>query len=179
MNILSKKFLFIRIVIISLLATSCVTLTSDITTQSHANPDVNFNSYKSYSWAGSAQIVFDPVGQWEQPTLDTDEEVKFNINTELREQGLIEVSADPDLMVAFAVGIDMAHLKLVENPESKEKVLTNIPKAALVIALIDVDSGYTVWMGFAEGNVQSQQTIENIRARIEYAVHEIFKSYNN
>lgn len=179
MNILNKKFLFARIAIISLLISSCTTLTSDITVETHASPDANFNSYKSYAWAGSAQIVFDPIGQWEQPTIDTDEEVKFNIDTELREQGLIEVSEDPDLLVAFAAGIDMTHLELVENPDSKVKVLTNVPKGALVIALTDVGSGYTVWMGFAEVNVQPQQSIENIRARIEYAVHEIFKSYND
>lgn len=162
----------------ALLLASCVTLTNDIEVETHANPDVDFNKYKSYAWVGSAQIVFDPVGQWEQPTLDTDEEVKFNINRELRSKGLFEVQSDPDLLVAFAAGVDMTFLKLKEDPVSKKEVLTNVPKAALVIALIDAKTGYTVWLGFAEGDVQEQQTIENIRTRIDYAVSEIFKSYN-
>ena len=68
-------------------------------------------------------------------------------------------------------------LELKENPNSKKEVLTNVPKAALVIVLIDADTGYAVWMGFAEGDIQEQQTIENIRSRIDYAVTEIFKSY--
>ncbi len=72
----------------------------------------------------------------------------------------------------------MTSLELKEDPESKKEVLTNVPKAALVIALIDANTGYTVWLGFAEGDVQEQQTIENIRARIDYAVTEIFKPYN-
>lgn len=177
MNSYIKIFFIASIVIGAFLTSSCATLTQDINVETHANPDVNFNTYKSYAWVGSAQIVFDPIGQWEQPTLDTDEEVKFNINRELRNKGLFEVQSNPDLLVGFAAGIDMASLELKEDPESKKQVLTNVPKAALVIVLVDADTGYTVWLGFAEGDVQEQQTIENIRARIDYAVSEIFKPF--
>lgn len=170
------KHLFLLLA--TLLIVSCVTLTNDIEVKTLADPDIDFNAYKSYAWVGSAKIVFDPVGQWEQPTLDTDEEVKFIINRELRNKGLFAVQSNPDLLVAFAAGVDMAYLKLKEDPNSKKPVLTNVPKAALVIALIDAKTGYTVWLGFAEGDVQEQQTIENIRTRIDYAVSEIFKSYN-
>ncbi len=177
MNTFSKILLIVGIVSGSFLLSSCATLTQDINVETHVDPAVDFNTFKSYAWVGSAQIVFDPIGQWEQPTLDTDEEVKFNINRELRNKGLIEVKSEPDLLVAFAAGIDMTFLELKEDPESKKEVLTNVPKAALVIALIDADTGYTVWLGFAEGDVQEQQSIENIRTRIDYAVTEIFKTY--
>ena len=177
MNSFIKLFFIASIAAGVFLTSSCATITQDINVETHVHPDVDFNTFKSYTWAGSAQIVFDPVGQWEQPTLDTDEEVKFNINRELRGKGLFEVQSNPDLLVAFAAGIDMSSLELKEDPASKKEVLTKIPKAALVIALVDAKTGYTVWLGFAEGDVQEQQTIENIRARIDYAVTEIFKTY--
>jgi len=157
---------------------SCATLTDDIEIETHAIPDIHYDSYSSYALAGSAQIVFDPIGQWEQPTLDTDEEVRFVINRELRALGFNQVDRDPDLLVAFAAGIDTTALELKDNPNSDKKVLTNVPKAALVVTLIDADTGYAVWLGYAVGDVQQQQTIENIRARINYAVSEIFKAYN-
>lgn len=178
MNTLTRLLFISSIAIGVIFSSSCATLTQDISVETHAYPEIDFNTYKSYAWAGSAQIVFDPIGQWEQPTLDTDEEVKFTINRELRNNGLIEVQSEPDLLVAFAVGIDMANLELKEDPESKKQVLATVPKAALVIALTDANTGYTVWLGFAEGEVQEQQTIENIRARIDYAVTEMFKPYN-
>lgn len=178
MNTFTRIFFISSIVLGVILSSSCATLTEDISVETHAQPDVDFNAYKSYAWAGSAKVVFDPIGQWEQPTLDTDEEVKFNIDRELRNKGLIEVNSNPDILVAFAAGIDMAHLELEEDPETKKEVLVNVPKAALVIALVDANTGYAVWLGFAEAEVQEQQTIENIRARIEYAVSEIFKPYN-
>ena len=177
MNNFARIFFIASIVTATFLASSCATLTQDITVEAHADPAIDYSAYKSYAWVGSAQIVFDPVGQWEQPTLDTDEEVKFNINRELRDKGLYEVQSDPDLLVAFAAGVDMTVLELKEDPNTKKEVLTNVPKAALVIALIDADSGYTVWLGFAEGDIQQQQSIENIRSRIDYAVTEIFKTF--
>jgi hypothetical protein len=162
-----------------LTSSSCTTLTSDINIETHAAPGTDFNRYKSYAWAGSSRVVFDPIGQWRQPTIDTEGEVKTNISRELHDKGLIEVYNDPDLLVAFAVGVDMTSLELIENPDSEEKILTNVPKASLVVALVDADTGYTVWMGFAEGRVQQQQSIENIHARIKYAVSEIFADYND
>ena len=162
-----------------LVVNACATLTSDIEIETHADPDINYNAYKSYAWAGSAQILFDPVGQWEQPTLDTDEEVRYVINRELRAHGLTQVDKAPDLLVAFAAGVDTSVLELKDDPESKNKIPTNVPKAALVIALIDANTGYAVWLGYAVGDAQQQQSTENIKARINYAVSKIFDDYNN
>lgn len=174
----SKLFFSLVLLAAAIVTTSCTTLTGDIEIETHANPEVDYNTYKTYAWAGSAQIVFDPIGQWEQPTLDMDEEVRFVINRELRARNINQVEVQPDLLVAFAAGIDTTTLELKDDPNSDKKVLTNIPKAALVIALTDARTGYTVWLGYAEADVQPQQTIENIRARIDYAVSEIFKPYN-
>jgi hypothetical protein len=177
MNSLFRTIYFIILAATVLATTSCATLTDDIEVETHANPDVNYKSYKTFAWAGSAQVIFDPVGQWEQPTLDTDEEVKFIINRELRARGLHQVTNQPDLLVTFAAGIDTTILELRENPNSNQKIMTNVPKAALLIALVDANTGYTVWLGYAVGDAQQQQSIENIRTRIDYAVKEIFSDY--
>ena len=173
------KFIsFLAVLLTASVLSSCATLTEDIIIETQADPSINYNTYHTYAWAGNAQIIFDAIGQWEQPTLDTDEEVKFVINRELRAHGLNQVTDNPDLYVFFVAGVDTTILELKENPNSENKVLTSVPKAALAIALIDGESGYTIWLGHAVGNVQPQQNIENIRKRIDYAVSEIFKSYN-
>jgi len=176
MRTISFTFLTAFFILIGL--SSCATLTDDITVQTQADPSINYNTFKTYAWSENAQIVFDVIGQWEQPTLDTDEEVKFVINRELRAHGLHQVKDNPDLYVSFVAGVDTTILELKEDANSKNKVLTNVPKAALAIALIDGKSGYTIWLGHAVGNIQPQQTIENIHKRIDYAVSEIFKTYN-
>jgi len=112
-------------------------------------------------------------------TLTSDIEVETHTNPDVDyskyTRNINQVDKDPDLLVAFAAGIDTTALELKEKPGSETKVLQNTPKAALVIALIDADTGYLVWMGYAVGDAQEQQTIENIRIRIDYAVREILK----
>lgn len=177
MNFLYRPIFSITLALAFLMISSCATLTDDIEIETHSNPEINYDAYKTYAWAGSAQIVFDPVGQWEQPTLDTDEEVRFVINRELRAHGLYQVENHPDLYVAFTAGIDTTALKLKEAPNSDKEVLSKVPKAALMVALIDANTDYIVWLGYAVGDANTQQSIDNIRTRIDYAVHEIFSSY--
>lgn len=174
----SKIFTIINVLFFIALLSSCTTLTEDISIDVQSDPTVHYESYKTYAWSGSAQIVFDAIGQWEQPTLDTDEEVRFIINRELRAHGLHQVENNPDLYVSFSAGIDTTILELKEDPSSEKIILTNTPKAALVIALVDGKSGYAIWLGHAIGDAQDRRSIEDIRTRIDYAVSQIFKSYN-
>ncbi len=172
--------LFVKFILLTgtLVITSCATLTSDIEIETHTNSDINILSYKTYAWADNAQIVFDPIGQWEQPTVDTDEDARSSINRELLARNLKQADNDPDLLVTFSAGIDAATLELKEDPNNNidNENLSRIPDEALVVALIDAKTGYTVWTGYASGGAQEQQTIKNIRTRINYAIQKIFKS---
>lgn len=155
---------------------ACTTApTKDIQVDAEADPKVSFSSFKTYAWFASAQILFDPEGQWEPRNVDIDAEVQLIINSELRKRGMTEVSSNPDMMVAYAAGVDMTTLGLKENPETGEKLLENIPGAALVVALIDADTGYVIWIGEAVGEVQQQADEATVRARIEYAIKEMLR----
>ena len=106
-------------VAISALLVGCASVpTKDIEVDAQADPKANFSGYKSYAWLGSAAILSDIYGQWEPPTFDADAEIKYLIDRELRKRGMLQNSTDPDLIVAFAAGIDMDALGLKENPNS-------------------------------------------------------------
>lgn len=159
-----------------LLTSACSTsLTRDIEVEVLAEPEAVMSPYKTYAWLAGAQVVFDPDGLWEPPDTDIDADVRFIINRELRKKGIYENSAKPDIYVAYAAGIDMEALQLSENPDSGKKLLTAIPKAALVVALVDAGTGYLVWLGQAVGNAQQAPDAKTTRKRIEYAVVEMFK----
>jgi len=158
------------------LLTACTTIpTKDIQVDAEADPKASFSVFKTYAWLAAAQIMFDPEGQWEPRNVDIDAEVQLIINNELHKRGIVEVNNNPDMLVAYAAGIDMTTLGLKANPETREKLLENIPSAALVVALIDVDTGYVIWVGEAVGNVQQQADEATVRARIEYAIGEMFR----
>lgn len=158
------------------LLTACTTTpTKDISVDAEADPKASFSGYKTYAWLATAEILFDPEGQWEPRNVDIDAEVRFMIDSKLRKRGMSEVSSNPDMFVAYAAGVDMTALGLKENPETNQKLLANIPQAALIVALVDADSGFVIWLGEAVGEVQQQRDEATVRARIEYAINEMFR----
>ena len=109
--------------------------------------------------------------------MDVDAILRRLITRELKDQGLTEVDRDPDLVVAYAAGVDMTTLDLVENPHNKMRILQSAPIAALLLILVDTGTGYPVWVGKATGN-PSNDTPESIqKKRIAYAIQEMFRQY--
>ena len=171
-----RKNLILLFVLLMVLVTGCTSVvTKDITVDVAADPDVNFGGYRSYAWLGTATIVNDEYGQWEPPAFDADAEIKFLLDRELRDRGMLEDSAVPDLFVAFAAGIDMDALDLKTNPETKEDILANIPQGGLVVVLVDRNTGFVVWTGVATADVQKNANANTIKARLDYAVTKMLK----
>jgi len=160
-----------------LLLTACASVTSDIKVDANADSKAKLADYKTYDWLGAAKLLNDPNKVWQPPKVDIAGDIKYLVNRELRKRGIYSTTGKPDLAVAFFLGVDMEAMELKEDPESKNKVLKNIPKAGLVVVLIDVDTGYVVWMGAAEGNLQENPTDEVVRKRLDYAVTKMFKLF--
>ena len=169
-----KKNLFVLFVLTVFVA-GCASVTKDIRVETEADPKINFSGYSSYSWLGSAAILYDPEGKWEPPQFDADAEIRFLIDRELRARGMTESSANPDLIVAYAAGVDMETLKIEVDPESSLQTLTNLPMGALVIALVDAKTGVAIWAGVATAEIQENPEQEVIKKRLDYAVSSMFK----
>lgn len=172
----SKNLFFLGILFFITTLSSCATLTDDIVVLSHFNEDINIRNYKTFAWNTHSQIAFDPIGQWEQPTLDTDEEVRELIQQGLLNRGFRHAINKPDLLVTFSAGVDSDILKLSNNFSDKNSASNEVPKSALVVALTDASSGQTIWLAHADAGPQKQQSIDNIRKRIHYAIKQIFKT---
>lgn len=169
-----KKHLFTMATVLLLLTGCASSVTNDIKVDADSDPKANLAGYKSYTWLGSAAIVFDDKGQWEPPEFDADAEIKFLIDRELREHGMAENSVNPDLIVAFAAGIDMDSMELKTNPEDDLEVLENVPVGALTVILIDAETGFAIWAGVATAEIQENPTQETTKKRLDYAVSQMF-----
>ncbi len=163
--------------LVSIFVAGCATtLTRDIEVDAQADPRINMAGYKTYAWLGSAEIVHDPDGQWEPPQFDADAEIRFLINREMRKFGMREVMGNPDLVVAFAAGIDMAALELKEDAKKEMTILENTPKGALVVLFLDAGTGRPIWAGAATGEVQQRKfSSEEVKKRLDYAVTQMFR----
>lgn len=147
--------------------------TSDINVDSQAAPGFTLSSNASYKWLAAAQILNDPDGQWEPRGFDADAEIQFLIDRELRQHGATEVSANPDLFVAYIAGVDMQALELEDDPESDLEMMKSSPQGALVILLIDAGTGRAVWGALATGEVEGRRSQDEARARLNYAVSQM------
>ncbi len=170
-----SKNLFLLFAIMLLIAGCATSHTKDIIVDAEADPKANFSGYSSYSWLGSAAILYDPEGKWEPPQFDADAEIKFHIDSELRKRGMVEDTLNPDMIVAFAAGIDMSIMEIDIDPESNLTLLENVPMGALAVILVDADTGLAIWGGVATAEIQENPSQEVIKKRLEFAVTSMFK----
>jgi len=172
---MNKQYRYL-VSLVFLLIMGCSSVpTKDIQVDAEADPKANLSGYKSYAWLGAAAIVNDSYGQWEPPSFDADAEITHLIDRELRKRGMSESSANPDLVVAYAAGIDMDALALKTDPNTKIDTLTNIPKGGLVVVLIDSQSGFVIWIGVATADMHQNADEKFIKARLDYAVTQMMK----
>jgi hypothetical protein len=169
------KKIIISILVMAWFVTGCTTFPKDdIKVESEADPKVNFSGYKTYAFLASIGIVEDAEGHWEPPKFDADAEIEYLINEAMRNRGMTQVNANPDLFVAYALGVDMDALKLKANPETKLETLENVPGAALVVILIDPETGFVTWISAATGEMKNLEP-EIQKKRLGYAVNTMFK----
>ena len=171
-----KKYHLVFLSAMLLLLSGCASVTSDIRVGAEPAPGATIAyNYKTYDWLGSFSLLNDPNNTWQPPDVNIAGDIKFLIDRELRKKGIQRANDTPDLTVTFLVGVDMENQILKLDPDTKIELKKKIPKAALVVALMEVDSGDIVWLGVADAEIQKGVTKEVMRQRLDYAVREMFK----
>ena len=174
---MSRHYLPIFIIVLMLLAGCASFPTKDIQVDALSDPKANFSGYKTYAWLGTAAIVNDPRGQWEPPQFDADAEIMFLIDRELRKRGMSVNTANPDLVIAFAAGIDMDALGLKVDTKTKKDMLENVPQGGLVVVMTDSESGFVIWIGAATAELQESPDTQTVKARLDHAVTQMFNEF--
>ncbi len=148
---------------------------SDMKFESEVDPKANFKGYNSYTWMGSAAILNDPDQQWVAPGFDASAEIKLLIDNELRAKKMTETSDKPDVLIGYALGVNMANIEYKENPDKSFKTLEAAPKGALVILMVDAQTGVVIWASSAHADIKGN-TGEAAKQRLTYAVKGMLKS---
>lgn len=171
-----KKIYPLILLFLAILISACTSpLTKDIEVEAASDPKVNLNAYKKYAWIGSAAVLNDPEGKWQPAEFDISSDIKFLIDRELRNKGLAEVrDEDAEIAMSFFTGVDMEAQNLKTDPETKVEIPTNVPKAALIVVALDVQTGFVIWIGVATGNVNENASVATTKARIDYAITKMF-----
>jgi hypothetical protein len=165
---------FLSLVLVGMLS-GCATATKDITIETRSAPGVNLAAYKTYAWLTPSAIATDQYQNWEAPGVNVNAELRQLIAEQLRNKGMQEATTAPDLVIAFAAGVNRQIFEMAENPETDMLNLRNAAKGALVVVMIDPATRYPVWVGRAVGSAKAGRTPEEIRKRLRYAVRTMFE----
>ncbi|HKO47585.1 MAG TPA: DUF4136 domain-containing protein [Polyangiaceae bacterium] len=158
------------------LCMSCAsTPTSDIRVHSAADPKSNLAAYKSYAWDTNAGVLQDRTGAWVPKDIDTQSEVQFLIDKKLRERGLTVAQSSPDLLVSMLIVADVKEVQEIKSKRGDAVTgLDPVGAGALLVELVDSQTGKTVWLGAAEGEVRGSNSLEVSKQRLAYAVDKLF-----
>ena len=99
--------------------------------------------------------------------------LESEINTVLMKKGKVPVSKNPDFFVAYLGGADRSHVESKLDKKGKDTIQKH-PSAAIVLMLIDANTGSIIWMSTAEGETKSA-TVEERKKRLDYTVKKMLK----
>jgi len=153
----------------------CASVTKDIEVDAVADSNADFSSYQTYGWVAASALIHDPYAQWDAPGFDPVMEIKSLVDDALQKRGLSQTTNNPDLLVAFGAGVDMAALGVKVDPDSKANILAKVPQAGLVLLMADNETGYLSWVGVATGEVQDNPDDKTVKKRLDYAVSQMIK----
>ena len=144
--------------------TGC-TSTSDIHVEAMQSEKVNLDAYKTYEIIEGSGIVDDTE---HKDNLNLDAEIQQMINTELAKKGKTLVTKDPDFYIAYAAGTDMDAVKEKLDKDGKTTI-EKAPEAAMVLILIDAETGAIIGISTAEGEAKGLPA-EETKKRLDYAI---------
>ncbi len=159
--------------ILAAVLTACVP-TDDIQVTNKTSKKVNFKGYKRYQFLeGSGLVESDKKGNMKSSDDESAALIEHLINEALQKRGKYPVSKDPDFYVAYLGGKEMSEVEDKLNAEGKRE-LSEAPSAAMILMLIDADSGAILRISTAEGKVTNLPEAEQ-KKRISYAIDNMLK----
>lgn len=170
-----KSLAIAGVMLFGIILSGCASFPKDdIEIETEADPKVNFSAYKTYAWLGTAQILADPEGKWEPPGFDADAEITALIDAQLAKRGMSQADTYPDMLVAYALGLDMATIRFEDDPDTDVRVLENVPKGALVVILLDPETEFIMWAAVAVADIKNAGD-EITRKRMNYTITKMFR----
>ncbi len=152
--------------------TGCVS-TSDIEVDSMQSEKADLQGYKTYQFIEGSGIAKDTSKKTLTKSESVSAEIEEMINEELAKKGKVPVSKDPDFFVAYLGGADHKSVEKKLDKHGKE-MIEKSPEAALVLMLVDADSGSIIWMSTAEGELKNS-TPEDRKKRIKFTIQKMLK----
>lgn len=146
-------------------ATGCTVPTNDIQVETLKSEKVNLDAYKTYELVEGSGII---EGAQRTDNMDINAEMQHIITTELIKKGKTPVTKDPDFYLAYLAGTDMEAVKEKLDEDGK-KTIEKAPEAAMILMIIDAETGMIIAISTAEGDAKNLPA-EETKKRLSFAI---------
>ena len=170
---MSKMFKGALIALMMAGLAGCGVSTKDIKVETVKSNKANLKGYKTYEIIEESGADDSLKKDKTLKGADVDADIKALINTELAKRGKVEVKHDPDFFVAYVAGADMNAMQIKLDAKGRSTI-ENIPEAAMLLMLVDADTGSIIWMSTAEGEFKGLP-LDQQKVRLEYAIKKMLK----
>jgi hypothetical protein len=152
--------------------TACVS-TSDIKVETTKSNKVDLKGYTKYQFLEGSGLAKDTSKDILTKDGTASNVIESEINSVLMKKGKVPVSKNPDFFVAYLGGANRDHVTKKLDKDGKNSI-AKYDEAAIVLMLIDADSGAIIWMSTAEGQAKGGTNAER-KKRLDYAVKKMLK----
>jgi len=165
---MSKVWKYMLAALVIAGVSGCGVSTKDIEIETVKSEKANLKGYKTYEIIKESGADDSLKKDKVLKGVDVDADIKKLIITELAKRGKVEVTHDPDFFVAYVAGADMNAMK-IKLDEKGKSTIENIPEAAMLLMLVDADTGSIIWLSTAEGEFKGLP-LEQQRERLKYTI---------
>ena len=151
-----------------------------LTVKDDFDPDVQFDRFFSWYWLQDSPTQ-KAIAEGDQSVRDFDSHVRKLIASQMTKKGLTRVETNPDLEVAYHIGLkgeygganwDVKYLEQIRNAEVYKS-----SGAVLIIDIIDARTHRLIWRGTGTGAVNVDPTPEMVQKNVTRAVNKILDKY--
>jgi len=147
--------------------TGCVS-TKDIQVETVKSDKANLKGYKTYEIIKESGADESLKKDKTLKGVNVDAGIRKIIVEELAKRGKVEVKHDPDFFVAYVAGADMNAMQIKLDKKGRSTI-ENIPEAAMLLMLVDADTGAIIWLSTAEAEFKGLP-LEQQQERLKYTI---------
>jgi hypothetical protein len=141
--------------------------------------DADFNQYETFAWMEQTTMTEGTPQAVQQSGL-YEARIKRAVNEGLEKKGLRLVDSEPDLFIAYHIGIqDYTEIRRTGTGWGYDRNtrVDQFQEGTFILDLIDANKDQLVWRGIAEGVLDEYPTPEKMDRDVKNMVQRLLKKY--
>lgn len=159
---------------------------STISVNQDYDREADFSTYGTYAWVPQQTTAIGDAKAAKTTNTLLDKRIRNAVNAELQAKGMSIDTEDPDLLIAYHVGVDQkinvtdwgySYPHYYGGWGGSNIDVTNYNEGTLIVDLIEYETKELVWRGTATKVLEENPSPERAEKNLQEVVRKIFDQY--